>query len=339
MAALYVAIGAATVASFAITYAIARSWAIFAGLGITAFVLGLRHGVDADHIAAIDNTTRKLLRDGQRPLTVGTWFSLGHSTIVVGLVVALVVATGAIETHLTAVRALGTILGTAISGAFLFVIGAINLVIVAEVYRLFRGLRDRTLDERALDAQLAQRGLMARYLGRWFRLIERPVQIYPVGLLFGLGFDTASEIALIGLSVTVGVTGSVPLPAVLVLPVLFLCGMVIVDTTDGIAMRYAYGWAFARPLRKVYYNLTLTVISVLVAFVVGGLEIAAVLASELGLTGTLATALARIDFLTIGYAIVALFLLVWGGALLLYRWRGYDRWDSAPGATPPPGAT
>ena len=336
--ALYSAIALGTILAFAVTFAIARTWAIFGGLGVTAFVLGLRHGVDADHIAAIDNTTRKLLQEGHRPLTVGSWFSLGHSTIVVGLVVLLVAATSAIEHQIATFRAIGSVLGTAISGGFLVAIGLLNLLIAVEVYRLFRGLRTGTLREAELERQLARRGLMARYFGRWFRLIERPWQIYPVGILFGLGFDTASEIALIGLSVTVGVSGTVPLAAVLVLPILFLCGMVLVDTTDGVAMRYAYDWAFAHPLLKVYYNLTLTVISVLVAFVIGGLELIGVLGSELGVGGTLGRAIGQLDFVTIGYAVVVLFLAVWGGALLLYRWRGYDRWDAVRGGAPPPGA-
>jgi nickel/cobalt transporter (NiCoT) family protein len=333
--ALYAAIAVVTGATFALTFAIGRSWPIFAGLGVTAFVLGLRHGADADHISAIDNTTRKLLQDGRRPLTVGTWFSLGHSTVVVGLIVLLVAATGYVQDRLAAFRAIGAPIGLGVSGAFLLLIGLLNLVIAREVYRLFRGVRDGRLDEAELERQLTQRGLFARYFGRWFRFIERPWQIYPIGLLFGLGFDTASEIALIGLSVTVGVTASVPLLAVLTLPMLFLCGMVIVDTTDGVAMRYAYGWAFAHPLRKIYYNLTLTVISVLVAFAVGGLELLGVAAGALGLGGAFWGAVANLDFFTVGYAVVAVFLGVWAIALVVYRWKRYDR--AAPAAIPSAG--
>jgi nickel/cobalt transporter (NiCoT) family protein len=306
---------------------------IFTGLAITAYVLGLRHGFDVDHIAAIDNTTRKLLNDGQRPLTVGTWFSLGHSTIVCGMIVALVAVFGFISRSWSTFQTVGSVLGTAISGAFLFIIGLINVVIVVEVYRIFRGLRDGRLDHAALEKQMDQRGFMYRYFGRLFRLITEPWHIYPVGVLFGLGFDTTTEVLLIGIAITAAGSG-VPLWAVLFLPALFTCGMVLSDTTDGISMRYAYGWAFSHPIRKVFYNLTLTVISVLVAFVIGGVELLEVLSSELRWRGPFWSALQNLNFEVLGFAVAGLFLGCWAVALVVYRWKGYER----AGFTPPPTA-
>jgi high-affinity nickel-transport protein len=342
LVALYAVIIAVTVGAFALGFEylphqtgsdVTHTFLLFTGLGITAYVLGLRHGFDADHIAAIDNTTRKLLNDGKRPLTVGTWFSLGHSTIVCGLVVALVVATEFVQAHIAAFATVGAVLGTLISGAFLFVIGLINLVIVAEVYRIFRGLRDRTLDERELEDQMQKRGFLYRYFGRLFRVIETPRQIYPIGLLFGLGFDTATEVTLIAISITVGASGAIPLWAVLILPLLFTCGMVLSDTTDGFAMRYAYGWAFLKPIRKVYYNLTLTIMSVMVAFAIGGVELLQVLSAEFGWGGSFWNWLDNMNFETLGIGIVVLFLVSWAVAMLIYKVKGYEDIGFAP--TPP----
>jgi nickel/cobalt transporter (NiCoT) family protein len=340
---LYVVIGAATVASFAGAYRflpahyagqISGGALIFTGLAITAYILGLRHGFDVDHIAAIDNTTRKLLHEGKRPLTVGTWFSLGHSTIVCGMIVALVVAVDFIARTQSTFAAVGAVLGTAISGVFLFVIGAVNVLIVLEVWRMFRGLRTGALDGPALEAQLNRRGFLYRVFGRLFRVIEQPWQIYPVGVLFGLGFDTATEVLLIGLAVGATYSG-IPLWAVLFLPALFTCGMVLSDTTDGISMRYAYGWAFSHPIRKVFYNLTLTVISVLVAFVIGGVELLQVLASELGWHGPFWSGLEGLDFESLGIAVAVLFVACWGVALAIYRWKGYETVGTADPPSPP----
>ncbi|MGI0132498.1 MAG: HoxN/HupN/NixA family nickel/cobalt transporter [Thermoplasmata archaeon] len=345
MVLLYAAILVTTIAAFAAAFAYLPPSAgpdalhgvfLFTGLGITAYVLGLRHGFDADHIAAIDNTTRKLLNDGKRPLTVGTWFSLGHSTIVSGLVVALVLATNFVYTHYAAFKSVGAVVGTLISGGFLVLIGIINLVIVLEVYRIFRGLRDRSLDETGLEDQMQKRGLLYRYFGRLFRVIETPRQVYPIGVLFGLGFDTATEVALIAISITFGTTGAVPIWAVLILPLLFTCGMVLSDTTDGFAMRYAYGWAFLKPVRKVYYNLTLTIISVLVAFVVGGVELLQVLAGEFGWTGPFWDGLQQLSFEWLGVGIVAMFVTAWLVAMGIYRWKRLEEIvpDPAGGSSP-----
>lgn len=304
------------------------------GTGLFAYVLGLRHGVDADHIAAIDNTTRKLLQEGKRPLTVGTWFSLGHSTIVVALIVALVVAFAAVQSTIPALHSAGAIVGTLVSGVFLVFIGLLNLVIALDVLRIYRGLRQGVYDARTLEEELAKRGFLNRYFGRLFRLVERPSQIYPIGVLFGVGFDTASEVAVIGASVAFGIAG-VPLVAVLILPLLFACGMVVVDTTDGIAMRYAYGWAFEKPLRKVYYNLTVTIVSVLVAFAIGGVELLSVLGAELHVSGGWLGGIGSLNFEWLGLLVVGLFVGVWLIALVYYRWRHLD--DTPAPRTEPPG--
>lgn len=340
---VYATIAVATTVGFLLLLVVARAYALFLPLGVLSYTLGLRHGVDADHISAIDNTTRKLLANDQRPLTVGTWFSLGHSTIVVGMIVALVVAFDAVNSAFGTFASVGTVLGTVVSGAFLWIIGLINLVIVLEIYRIFQGLRAGRLSEEDLEEQLNKRGFMNRYFGRLFRVVNRPWQMYPVGVLFGLGFDTASEVAVI--AVTLGLsTGVAPVPVgtALLMPLLFTCGMVAVDTTDGIAMRYAYGWAFLKPIRKVYYNLTITIISVLVAFAIGTLEVLTVLASELGLSGPFWGSLNAVNGETawqyVGFGIIGLFVGTWLVAMAVYRRRHYEDVTFPPGVPPPSAA-
>ena len=339
--ALFAAIATVTVAGFALLFAIAGRYdapaagptagVSFFALGVLCYVLGLRHGVDADHIAAIDNTTRKLLQDQQRPLTVGTWFSLGHSTIVVGLIVALVIAFRSIADAIGAIQSFGTIAGALVSGTFLFLIGLINVVICVDIYRIFRGLRKGEYSEAQLDEQLVHRGFMNRYFGGLFRLVRTPRQVYPIGVLFGLGFDTATEVAAIGVTVALGVSvTAIPVYAVLVLPLLFTCGMVLVDTTDGITMRYAYGWAFLKPIRKIYYNLTVTIISVLVAFVIGGVELASVLARALGLTGGVWDRLGNLDLASLGFLVVGTFVVTWLAAMAVYRYKRFDEIGFGP---------
>ena len=339
---VYTAIAVATVIGFLLLLVVARSYALFLPLGVLSYTLGLRHGVDADHISAIDNTTRKLLQQKQRPLTVGSWFSLGHSTIVIVMIVALVVAFNAVNSAYGTFTFVGTIVGTAVSAAFLWIIGLINLVIVFEIYRIFQGLRAGELSEQGLEEQLNKRGFMNRYFGGLFRVVNRPWQMYPVGVLFGLGFDTASEVTLIVL--TLGIASgvaAVPIWTALLMPFLFTCGMVAVDTTDGIAMRYAYGWAFLKPVRKIYYNLTITVISVLVAFVIGGLEVLSVLAYELHLSGPFWNSLSAVNGETawqyVGFGIIALFVVTWLAAMALYRHRRYEEIGFPP-ARPPAAA-
>ncbi len=321
---IYSGIASVTLAGFIASTSVGQSYVLLAGLGLVAYVFGLRHGVDADHIAAIDNTTRKLMQEGKRPLTVGMWFSLGHSTIVVGLIVSLVLATRAVVGAIPTLQDIGSIVGTTVSGAFLWLIGVINIVIVIEVYHVFRGLREGKLNESHLEELLNNRGFMNRYFGHLFKLINKPWQIYPIGVLFGLGFDTASEVALIAISVGVGVSSAVPIWMILVLPLMFTCGMVLVDTSDGVAMNLAYGWAFLKPIRKIYYNLTVTIISVLVAFLIGGVELLQVISSELNLSGGFWGWLGGLDFETMGYGIVGLFVVSWLVSIVFYRYKRFD---------------
>jgi nickel/cobalt transporter (NiCoT) family protein len=321
---IYVPIVAATAVGFLASSIVGNMSVVLAGLGIVAYVFGLRHGVDADHLAAIDNTTRKLMQEGKKPLTVGTWFSLGHSTIVVGLIVALVISTRAIAGAIPLLQSSGAIIGTAVSGTFLWLLGLVNIVIVLGIYRIYKQLRNGELNQSQLDDLLNKRGFLNRYFSPLFKVVKKPWHIYPVGVLFGLGFDTASEIALIAISVGVGVSSSVPLWMILVLPFMFACGMVLVDTTDGVAMRMAYGWAFLKPIRKIYYNLTITAISVLVAFVIGGVEVLQVLSGELRLSGAFWGWLNSLNFETLGYGIIAIFLLSWIASMAIYKFRGLE---------------
>ena len=321
---LFTLIISCTIGGFVASAVIGKISVSLAGLGIVAYVFGLRHGLDADHIAAIDNTTRKLIQEGKRPISVGTWFSLGHSTVVIGLVVSLVFATREVLNSIPSIQSFGSVLGTSISGVFLWLIGIINVVIVLEIYRIFKGVRQGHCDQKELEIQLDKRGLMNRYFGRFFKIIRKPWQIYPVGVLFGLGFDTASEIALISISVAVGASSSIPLWMILILPFMFTCGMVVVDTTDAIAMRMAYGWAYLNPIRKIYYNLTITIISVLVAFVIGGVELFQVLSGELRLTGGVWSFFGGLDFETLGIWIVVLFIGSWLASMAYYRFGHFE---------------
>jgi len=324
IALIYVALAIATVCGFFLSFVVGKVTVVLAGLGVIAYVLGLRHGVDADHIAAIDNTTRKLLQEGEHPFTVGMWFSLGHSTIVVALIVGLVAATRSVAASIPALQSVGAILGTAISGTFLLIIGLVNAIIVLGVYRAFQLLKKDRLNAAELDDLLEKRGFMNRYFRPLFKIVKKPWQIYPIGVLFGLGFDTASEVALIGISVGLGVSTSVPIYYILVLPLMFTCGMVTVDTTDGVTMRVAYGWAFMNPVRRIYYNLTVTVISVLVAWAIGAVELLQVLSSELDLSGGLWNAFNSLDFETIGFLIVGVFVSSWLISLGYWKYKGYD---------------
>ncbi len=352
---IYVAIAAATGLGIFATFWIGARYPIFWALGILAYTLGLRHGVDADHICAIDNTTRKLIQQDKRPTTVGTWFSLGHSTIVVAMLALLVVAYQFISGNLPAFAADGEILGTLISGAFLYVIALINFLIFWEIYQIFKALRSGELDQKKLDETLLKRGFMNRYFGKLFKFVNEPWQIYPIGVLFGLGFDTASEVALIAITVATATT-HLPLWMVMVLPFMFTCGMVLTDTTDGFGMRFAYGWAFMRPIRKVYYNLTMTVISVLVAVVIGTIELLGVLASELGLSGGPFGFWSAMNWLNnsngpygieiwgwCGIIIILLFVGSWAVSIAIYRWKrieeiGFRPPPAPPGAAPPDSA-
>jgi len=332
---LYAAIAAVTVLALIASAILGQVSPVLNGLGIVAYVLGLRHGVDADHIAAIDNTTRKLLQQGKPRFTVGTWFSLGHSTIVVGLIAAMVFVTRAVVGQIPLLQSVGSIFGTLVSGTFLFVIGFINLLVVFGVYRLFKQARAGNMEEEELEEYMQNRGFLNRFFRPLFKFVSDAWQIYPIGVLFGLGFDTATEVALIAISVGVGVSSAIPLWQILVLPLLFTCGMVLTDTTDGVTMRFAYGWAFLTPLKKVYYNLTVTVMSVLVAFVIGGVELMQVLSVEFDVSGPVWSWFNNLDFETTGFVIVGVFVATWAGAYAIWKHKKYGEYPSSVLARPP----
>jgi len=325
VATIYSTIIAATILGFVGATIVGRLSILLAGLGIITYTFGLRHAVDADHIAAIDNTTRKLIQDNQRPLTVGMWFSLGHSVIVVSLIVGLVFATRTIIGHIPILQSDGAIIGTTVSGVFLWVIGLVNLAIVFSIYKIFKEVKNGKLRQAELEKLLDNRGFLNRYFRPLFKIVRRPWQIFPIGILFGLGFDTATEVALIAISVGIGVSSSIPIWMILVLPLMFTCGMVLIDTTDGVTMRMAYGWAFMNPIRKIYYNLTVTVISVLVALAIGSAELTQVVATELNLTGEFWGWLNNLDFETIGYGIIGIFLVTWLVSLAVWKIRRFDQ--------------
>jgi high-affinity nickel-transport protein len=300
------------------------------GIGVTAYTLGLRHAFDADHIAAIDNTTRKLMADGQRPLSVGFFFSLGHSTIVFALALLFSLGVkalaGQVETDGSTLHDVTGIVGTGVSGTFLYVIAGLNLAILVGIVRVFRAMRRGQFDEAELEAQLDARGLMNRFLGRFTRAIRAPWQMYPLGVLFGLGFDTATEVALLFLAAGAAGAG-LPWYAILCLPVLFAAGMSLLDTIDGSFMNFAYGWAFSRPLRKVYYNLVITGLSVAVAFVIGTIELLSILADKLRLEGGFWVWVSTLDLNLVGYGIVGLFVVTWAGAFAVWRFgRIEEKW-------------
>ncbi|MFJ9691590.1 HoxN/HupN/NixA family nickel/cobalt transporter [Kitasatospora sp. NPDC101183] len=301
------------------------------GLGITAYTLGMRHAFDADHIAAIDNSTRKLMADGQRPVSVGFWFALGHSSIVMAM--AALVAGGAkiagtlVDEESTTHKWLGVI-GTSVSGTFLYLIAAINLVALAGIYRVYKSMRAGHFDEKQLEKHLDERGFMNRILGKLTKSIRRPGQMYPVGLLFGLGFDTATEVALMVMAGS-GAAAGLPWYAIICLPLLFASGMCLFDTLDGTFMNFAYHWAFSNPVRKVYYNLTITGLSIAVAFVIGTIELVSVLRDKLELTDPVTGWIADISLDNVGYILVGMFVVVWACALAYWRFSNVEqRWAS-----------
>jgi high-affinity nickel-transport protein len=301
------------------------------GTGLTAYTLGMRHAFDADHIAAIDNTTRKLMEDGRRPLSVGFWFSLGHSSVVFGLTFLLALGVKAVGTGLSndnsELHQVGGLIGTLVSGAFLLLIAAINLAILVSLAKVFRAMRRGEYDEQALEEQLNKRGLLNRILGRATRAIRKPWQMYPLGILFGLGFDTVTEISLLVLAAG-SVASGLPWYAILCLPVLFAAGMSLLDTIDGSFMNFAYGWAFSKPVRKVYYNLTITGLSIAVALIIGGIELLGILAEKMSLTGPFWDAVSSVDLNTVGFWIVGLFVATWALALAVWKFgRIEEKWD------------
>ncbi|MFI5254062.1 MAG: HoxN/HupN/NixA family nickel/cobalt transporter [Candidatus Limnocylindrales bacterium] len=311
------------VAAWAIALAASVQYPLLLPTAFLAYTFGLRHAVDADHIAAIDNTTRKLMQDGQRPVGVGLFFSLGHSTIVVALSVLIAISAGLIS-DVPALQHIGGLVGTGVSAVFLLIIGLINLVVLIDIYRMFRQVaRGGAYDDAGLEAYLADRGLLARLFKPLLRVIRTSWHMYPLGVLFGLGFDTASEVALLGLAATSGAS-HIPVAYILILPALFAAGMSLVDTTDGVLMLGAYGWAYMKPIRKLYYNLNITLVSVLIAFLIGGIEVLSVVAQQFDLRGGVWDWVGSLDFGFVGLGIIVIFVSSWAVSTFIYRWRGYD---------------
>jgi nickel/cobalt transporter (NiCoT) family protein len=313
-------------------YRLGTEGAFTVGIGVTAYTLGMRHAFDADHISAIDNTTRKLMAEGKRPLSVGFWFSLGHSTIVFALAFLLSIGVrslaGPVTQSSSGLHQVTSSIGTLVSGSFLYVIAALNIVILFGIVRVFREMRTGSFDEQSLEAHLDNRGLMNRFLGRVTRRIEKPHQAYPVGVLFGLGFDTATEVALLVLAGGAAGAG-LPWYAILCLPILFAAGMSLLDSIDGSFMNFAYGWAFSKPVRKVFYNITITGLSVAVALIIGTIELAGLLASQLRLSGSFWSWFENININLLGFVIVGLFVATWAIALSIWRFgRIEERWTA-----------
>jgi high-affinity nickel-transport protein len=304
------------------------------GIGLTAYTLGMRHAFDADHLAAIDNTTRKLMSDGQRPVTVGFWFSLGHSSVVLTACALLGLGVKAMSSGISdddsgLHKITGTV-GPTVSGTFLALIAVINLVILLGILKVFREMRGGAYDEAALEEQLANRGLMNRILGRFTKAITKPWQMYPLGFLFGLGFDTATEVGLLAMAGSAAAAGALPWYAVLCLPIIFAAGMSLWDSIDGTFMNFAYGWAFSNPVRKIFYNIVLTGVSVAFAFVIGGTELLQVAQDRFGLHGRFWDWIAAVDLNVAGFVITGLLLVMWLGALAVWRFgRIEQRWSAA----------
>ncbi|MGA3148726.1 MAG: HoxN/HupN/NixA family nickel/cobalt transporter [Acidimicrobiales bacterium] len=302
------------------------------GVSVLAYTLGLRHAFDADHISAIDNTTRKLMNEGKKPLSLGYFFSLGHSTIVVligaGIVIAEKTVYGAVAHHGSGLEQFGGIFGTIVSASFLYLIAVLNIVILAGIITVFRRMRHGEFDEAELEKQLENRGLMYRIFGKWMKSITKEWQMYPVGVVFGMGFDTASEVALLATTALLA-TQSLPWYSIMCLPILFTAGMTLMDTLDGVFMNVAYGWAFFNPVRKVYYNLAITGLSVFICFFIGTIEVLGLLPTELHLSGGFWNFMANFNINTAGFVIVGLFVATWAGALMIWKFGHVEeRWTA-----------
>nr|WP_307851714.1 HoxN/HupN/NixA family nickel/cobalt transporter [Williamsia sp. CHRR-6] len=309
---------------------------VYAGAGALAYALGMRHAFDADHIAAIDDTTRFLLQKGKRPLSVGLFFSLGHSTVVLVFVAAIALVAAKATAFADVFAGPGGIIGTLVSGMFLYVIAALNVAVLLGIIRVWRRAARGEFTDDSLDEVLAKRGLMNRLLrGRYAAVINHSWQMYPLGLLFGLGFDTATQVGLLAIAGTSAIAGGLPPAAIIALPILFAAGMTLMDTVDGVFMAKAYGWAFVTPARKIFYNITMTGLSVFVAFVIGTLQLLSLLSDELGLSGGLWDVVAAIDLERIGMVVVAVFVAVWITALVYYRVARVDDRFSEHRVAPP----
>ena len=330
---IYAVLAAFNIGAWVWAYAAFHGQPLLLGTGLVAWGFGLRHAVDADHIAAIDNVTRKLMGDGRRPVSVGFFFALGHSAVVVLVAAAVAATAAALQERFEAWKAVGGVLSTSVSALFLFLIAGMNIVILRGVWATFnRVRRGEPYVEEDLDILLNGRGLLARLFRPLFRLVSNPLWMLPLGFLFGLGFDTATEVSLLGISAAQASQG-LSIWVVLVFPALFAAGMALVDTTDGILMLGAYEWAFVRPIRKLYYNLTITLVSVLVALLIGGIEALGLFGDQLGLKGGFWDAIGTLNdnFNNLGFVIIGVFVAAWLASVLVYKVMRYDQLDVTVG--------
>jgi high-affinity nickel-transport protein len=330
--ALYTLLIFGNLAAWACAFLTFRDHPVLLGTAFLAYSFGLRHAVDADHIAAIDNVTRKLMQEDKKPLTVGLFFSLGHSTVVVLASIGIAIAAMAFKDQMEGFHPVGGVIGTSVSAAFLLLIGAINLVVLVNVYKAFRRVKNGgSYSESDLQMLTASGGFFARIFRRLFGLIGRSWHMYPLGFLFGLGFDTATEVALLGITAAQASSG-LSMWSILIFPALFTAGMTLLDTTDSVLMVRAYGWAFVKPVRKLYYNMTITFVSVMVAMLVGGVEALGLIGEKFRLTGGLWDLVGELNeqLELLGYLIVAIFIGSWLLSMLIYRLRGYDRLEVQP---------
>jgi high-affinity nickel-transport protein len=322
--AIYVLLAAANAGAWVLVFAAFAGRPLLLGTALLAYTFGLRHAVDADHISAIDNVTRKLMQAGKKPVSVGFFFSLGHSTIVFALSAAIGFAATVVHATLPGLESIGGVIGTSISALFLYAIAAINLVVLIEVYRTFRRVRHGE-DPGAVAGTTNGGGLWCRIFAPLMRTIGASWHMYPLGVLFGLGFDTATEVGILGIAALEAGKG-LPVYSIMVFPLLFAAGMCLLDTTDGVLMLGCYGWAFVKPVRKLYYNLNITLVSVLVAVLVGTIEALSIIGPQLGYKGMLWDAVARVsdNFALLGVAIIGLFVLSWFVSTAIYKLRRYD---------------
>jgi len=324
---IYTILALANIAIWVCAWVAFHAHPVLLGTALLAYGFGLRHAVDADHIAAIDNVVRKLMQEGKRPVSVGFFFSLGHSSVVVLMATVVALTAGALQTRFQAFKEFGDIAGTFISAFFLLLVAIMNIFIMAGTWKTFRRVsRGGHYDEEDMDMVLTRGGPLAHLFRPLFKVIRSSWHMYPLGFLFGLGFDTATEVALLAISATEASKG-LPIWTVLIFPALFTAGMSLVDTTDGILMLGAYGWAFLNPLRKLFYNLTVTAVSVIVALLVGGIEALGLIGGKLSLTGRFWDFIGSLNdnFGTLGFVIIGIFAVCWVGSLLLYRINGYDK--------------
>ncbi len=323
---LYVLLISVNIVVWVVALSMFSGFPLLIGTSVIAYSFGLRHAVDADHIAAIDNVTRKLMQDRQRPAAVGFFFSLGHSTVVVLASVAIAITAATIQKKFPEFQHIGGVVGALVSAGFLFFIAFLNMIVLRDVFRAFRRVKSGgAYNEQTLDDLLGQRGLMSKILRPFYKLINRSWHMYPLGFLFGLGFDTATEIGLLGITAAEATKG-LPVWSILIFPALFTAGMSLVDTTDGVLMLAAYGWAYVKPLRKLYYNVTITFVSVLVALLVGGIEVFNVIADKLQLRGWFWNGVGQLsgDFGVMGYFIIGIFIVSWMASTIIYRVQKYD---------------